>query len=393
MPRSIAIGPASVSRIFFKCLSYNINICKKERAQRNSNTVPFFFQNSYSDSEDNNAMNYVTVEGIDIKNEDFDCVDNSIYEEEISADTLDSKPLLKDQDEFENSENKPLKIQERKPKPHSCSQCGERFRKKSNLLRHVQRVHEGKEKKEIDFQKIYKCSICSSSFTRNIILTDHMTTVHNIEYHKCSKCDKRFRKKANLLGHVGRVHEGKMKKKIYKCPICSSTFTRNMSLTKHMTTIHNIDYECTVCNVTFKTNPKLKRHLKIEHNIRKSYECSTCNATFSVSNSLKKHIETVHEKKKPYLCPECGKSFSGTNNLKIHVEAIHEKKEYECTKCDEVFKTLYLYKAHMAYKHEGQQMHKCPMCDAELKSKQTLRTHIAFVHEGKACERMRWDQF
>ena len=62
-------------------------------------------------------------------------------------------------------------------------------------------------------------------------------------------------------------------------------------------------------------------------------------------------------------------------------------------KCDEVFKTLYLYKAHMAYKHEGQQMHKCPMCDAELKSKQTLRTHIAFVHEGKACERMRWDQF
>merc|ERR550532_2275370 len=103
-------------------------------------------------------MNCVTVEGIDIKNEDFDGVDNSIYAEEISANTLDNKPL-KDQDKFENSENKPLKIQERKPKPHGCSQCGERYRKKSNLMRHVQRVHEGKEKKEIDFQKIYKCSI------------------------------------------------------------------------------------------------------------------------------------------------------------------------------------------------------------------------------------------
>ena len=76
-----------------------------------------FFQNSYSDSEDNNAMNCVTVEGIDIKNEDFDSVDNSnsIYEEEISADTLDSKPL-KDQDKFENSENESFKIQEKKPK-------------------------------------------------------------------------------------------------------------------------------------------------------------------------------------------------------------------------------------------------------------------------------------
>ena len=301
---------------------------KKERAQRNSNTVPFFFQNSYSDSEDNNAMNYVTVEGIDIKNEDFDCVDNSIYEEEISADTLDSKPLLKDQDEFENSENKPLKIQERKPKPHSCSQCGERFRKKSNLL-----------------------------------------------------------------GHMRRIHEGKTKKKIYKCSICSSTFTRNMSLTNHMATIHNIDYQCTICNEAFKTNVKLTRHLKLKHNVRKSFDCPRCDSTFSVRNSLKTHIARVHEKKKPHLCPECGKSFSGTNNLKIHVEAIHEKKEYECTKCNEIFKTLYLYKAHMAYKHEGQEMHKCPMCDAELKSKQILRNHIAFMHEGKLCDRMSCKEF
>ena len=66
-----------------------------------------FFQNSYSDLEDNNAMNYVTVEDIKIKDEDFEVVDNSIYEEE---NTLGIIPL-KDQDEFENSENKPLKIQ------------------------------------------------------------------------------------------------------------------------------------------------------------------------------------------------------------------------------------------------------------------------------------------
>merc|ERR1719266_355790 len=127
-------------------------------------------------------MNYVTVEDIKIKDEDFEVVDNSIYEEE---NTLGIIPL-KDQDEFENSENKPLKIQklqERKPKPHGCSQCDERFRKKSNLLRHVQRVHEGKVYEgKMEQKKIYKCSICSSSFTRNMILTNHMTTVHNIDY-------------------------------------------------------------------------------------------------------------------------------------------------------------------------------------------------------------------
>ena len=274
-------------------------------------------------------MNYVSVEDINIKDEDFDVVDDSIHDKEISANIIDNISL-KDQDEFENHENKPLKIQEiteKKSKPHGCSQC-----------------------------------------------------------------DKRFRKKSNLLGHIRRIHEGKMKQKIFNCSICSSTFTRNMSLTNHMTNIHNIDYECSVCNVSFKTSAKLKRHLKLTHNVRKSFECPTCNATFSVRNSLKTHIARVHEKRKPHLCPECGKSFGKANNLKIHVEAIHEKKEFECTKCDEVYKTLYLYKAHMAFKHEGEEMHKCPMCDAELKSKQILRTHIAFVHEGKACERMSWDQ-
>ena len=285
----------------------------------------YSFQDSYSDLEDSNAMAYVSVEDNDIKDEDFDVIDNSIYDEVISTNTLDIIPL-KDQDEFENSENKPLKIQkiqERKPKPHGCPEC-----------------------------------------------------------------DKRFRKKSNLLGHMRRIHEGKMKKKIYKCSICSSTFTRNMSLTNHMATIHNIDYQCTICNEAFKTNVKLTRHLKLKHNVRKSFDCPRCDSTFSVRNSLKTHIARVHEKKKPHLCPECGKSFGGANTLKTHIEAIHEKKEFECTKCNEVYKTLYLYKAHMAFQHEGKEMHKCPMCDAELKSKQILRNHIAFMHEGNFCDRM-----
>ena len=173
----------------------------------------YLFQDSYSDLEDSNAMAYVSVEDNDIKDEDFDVIDSSIYDEAISTNTLDIIPL-KDQDEFENSENKPLKvqeIQERKPKPHCCPEC-----------------------------------------------------------------DKRFRKKSNLLGHMRRIHEGKMKKKIYKCSICSSTFTRNMSLTNHMATIHNIDYQCTICNEAFKTNVKLTRHLKLKHNVRKSYDCPRC---------------------------------------------------------------------------------------------------------------------
>ena len=195
-------------------------------------------------------MNYVSVEDINIKDEDFDVVDDSIHDKEISANIIDNISL-KDQDEFENHENKPLKIQEiteKKSKPHGCSQC-----------------------------------------------------------------DKRFRKKSNLLGHIRRIHEGKMKQKIFNCSICSSTFTRNMSLTNHMTNIHNIDYECSVCNVSFKTSAKLKRHLKLMHNVRKSFECPTCNATFSVRNSLKTHIARVHEKRKPHLCPECGKSFGKAN--------------------------------------------------------------------------------
>ena len=85
----------------------------------------------------------------------------------------------------------------------------------------------------------------------------------------------------------------------------------------------------------------------------------------------------------------CGKSFQSASNLRKHVEAVHEKKEFECTECNENFKSEYTYKQHMAFKHEGKEMYKCEMCKVELKSKFSLKNHMAFMHEGQ--EKKKYD--
>jgi len=93
-------------------------------------------------------------------------------------------------------------------------------------------------------------------------------------------------------------------------------------------------------------------------------------------------ISRVHEKRNPQLCTLCGKSFQSASNLRKHVEAVHEKKQFECIECQEIFKSEFTYKQHMAYKHEGKEMFKCDICNVELKTKFSLKNHIAFMHEG-----------
>ncbi|XP_026567554.1 zinc finger and SCAN domain-containing protein 31-like isoform X1 [Pseudonaja textilis] len=79
-------------------------------------------------------------------------------------------------------------------KRHLCKECGKRFRKKWDLIRH-ERIHTG--------EKPYQCPECGNSFNRNTTLTKHL--IHSGEKpHQCTYCGRRFTRRSHVVNHQRR---------------------------------------------------------------------------------------------------------------------------------------------------------------------------------------------
>jgi hypothetical protein len=61
--------------------------------------------------------------------------------------------------------------------------------------------------------------------------------------------------------------------------------------------------------------------------------------------------------------------------------SVHEGKIFQCSTCDEEFKSKIKLEVHIAKEHDRSKLHECTQCDSAYVRKQSLLTHIAFVHE------------
>ena len=87
---------------------------------------------------------------------------------------------------------------------------------------------------------------------------------------ECTQCDEKFKTKYSLKVHTSMVHEGIK-------PAVKFTF-RDLQLKSELTLKKNIAY------------------LR-EGKVRKRHYCTSCSMTFGKNLTLIKHIETVHEGK------------------------------------------------------------------------------------------------
>ncbi|GBM83667.1 Histone-lysine N-methyltransferase PRDM9 [Araneus ventricosus] len=177
---------------------------------------------------------------------------------------------------------RPDSIRPGEKKPHACYMCPKKFKRKGDLVRHLQ-THTG--------EKPFVCDVCGKGFTHKGHFDTHYRTHTGEKPFVCDICREGFTQKGNLDRHY-RTHTGE---KPYVCDICGKGFVQKVDL--------DIHYR--------------------KHTGEKPYSCNICGNGFSDRQNLTRHVPT-HEERKRYKCGVCGKTFSSNANRNKHQKEKHQ---------------------------------------------------------------------
>lgn len=195
---------------------------------------------------------------------------------------------------------------------HVCQRegCGKSFVTGTRLKRH-QAVHEGADR--------FRCPDCGQSFRKKETLHKHVLKEHKGESpHQCAEpgCDAKFESKGALKRHHQKIH-GELK---FWCSECAMQ-TGPDGLEKH---------------VGFTTHPLLQAHMKLEHQ-----NCMFCEFKSSSQAEMVSHIDMHHSGKtvddrRTFACDHAGcvKSFTKKSNLRAHIRTAHEGFRFVCGDVD-----------------------------------------------------------
>ncbi|XP_075207016.1 uncharacterized protein LOC142312031 [Anomaloglossus baeobatrachus] len=224
------------------------------------------------------------------------------------------------QNQSQGTDVKHVKAHEVKD-PLSCSQCGQCFIKKSNLLIH-QRIHtEGKP---------YSCSECGKSFKEKSTLVAHQL-LHRVKTElSCSECGKCFAQQSHLEAHL-KLHTGE---KLYSCSECGKLFVFKSNLDIHQKIPHTREkpFLCSLCGIIFSNLSELVEHQKTHKREKTTFSCSECGECFDYKSHRDVHLR-IHTGEKGFSCSECGIGFIKKSHLVRHQQTqthreVEKKKSY-----------------------------------------------------------------
>ena len=149
---------------------------------------------------------------------------------------------------------------------------------------------------EIHSTDVYKCRVCSRSFTHKTNLRTH-SLVHKEKRFPCHECHRKFRTNFYLRRHIQEDH---MEVDAYSCNICGVVFSKYRNYQAHQLR-HTTDkrFTCSICKVPFIRNQHLKIHMvqhTVKANAKHMIRCNLCSSIvlFRSFMCLKKHYKCQH---------------------------------------------------------------------------------------------------
>ncbi|XP_073450657.1 uncharacterized protein [Aquarana catesbeiana] len=291
-------------------------------------------------------------------------------------------------------EDKGIKTKSRGEKSYLCPECGQSFKRKDSLRRHV-RLHSG---------ETFPCEECGKCFLQKYKLTEHLRNHTGERLHTCTKCGKSFLQKCKLVRHL-RTHSDGVP---YTCPECGQSFNQKSDFWIHQR-IHVVKsfLSCSECGIFFDTQTELTIHQRAHagkeifscsecgkvcvsksrlivhqrsHTGEKPFSCSQCQKAFVVKSELTIH-QRSHTGELPFSCPECGKGFTRHGNLTNHLKVHTGEKPYSCPECEKSFGRRAELVMHLS-DHTGDYRFSCSVCGKGFSHKGKLHVHER-THKSK----------
>ncbi|XP_056645777.1 gastrula zinc finger protein XlCGF28.1-like [Diorhabda sublineata] len=213
---------------------------------------------------------------------------------------------------------------------HACQVCDEVFRRKKDLMLHMNESYDCRTK------KIFRCVECQQMFPTvgefQLHLVSHFQDEQSSNKNDgetsdivCELCGKDFTDAVERKKHLESHFE---KNGSILCPTCGKCLCSKEMYMRH-SLVHSYQsgkmqkmkkqkqFPCKICNKGFSTASTLRDHLYL-HTGEKTFECSCCKKVFATKSSLRCHLKLQF---KPYTAV----------NIKLEDEIDKKVMEKDCS--------------------------------------------------------------
>ncbi|XP_063702052.1 oocyte zinc finger protein XlCOF26-like [Culicoides brevitarsis] len=244
----------------------------------------------------------------------------------------------------------------------------------------------------LNIQKYFPCQKCKKILATAQDLVQHLRCHDkkspSTKIFRCKICSTEFSKQVSFASHMN-LHRETLKNEVstHKCPECGESFRNKGSLWNHKKAKHMPGVrKCNICCKTFATETAFKEHLQ-KHEAAGPIKCEICQKSFTLQASLVTHMR-LHTGELPFLCAECGKSFNTKNRLQEHLRRHQGERRFECSVCLKRFFEKSDLRKHEFTHSDEQKPYSCYYCGKSFIMSSTLQIHIR-THTGEkpyACE-------